>query len=129
MAFNSSSMKITMTNQVTLKNVAARCWFKISDWFTTRRYFNEDSFVSRLRYFKIKSFSFLFIASFLNFIFNLGFNYIITTITCLGLIVVRQLIDRHKVKEAYLLMLFSINLSLILLTYVAGLRRVHFLYR
>jgi signal transduction histidine kinase/ActR/RegA family two-component response regulator len=38
------------------------------------------------------------------------------------------MIDKHKVKEAYLMMLFSINLSLILLTYVAGLRSGVFLF-
>ena len=117
-----------MTNQLTIKNVASRFWFEISDWFTSTRYFNEDSFVSRLKYFQVKSFSFLFIASFLNFIGNLGFNYIITSVTCIGLIFVRYLIDRKKVKEAYLLMLCTINLSLILLTYLAGLRSGVFLF-
>jgi PAS domain S-box-containing protein len=121
-------MKITMTNQMTLKNMAARYWLRISDWFTNTRYFNEEPIVSKLRYFQIKSFSFLFIATLLNFIGNLGFNFVITSFTCLGLIVVRYLIDKYKVKKAYLLMLCSINLSLILLTYLSGLRSGVFLF-
>jgi len=117
-----------MTNQLTFKNVASKFWFEISDWFTTTRYFNEDSFVSRLRYFQVTAFCFLFIASFLNFLGNQGFNYIITSVACLGLIFVRYLIDSNRVKEAYVFMLGSINLSLIMLTYGEGLRSGVFLF-
>jgi CheY-like chemotaxis protein len=117
-----------MTNQLSLKNIASRFWFEISAWFTSSRYFNEDSFGSRLRYFQIKSFCFLFIASFLNLLGNPGFNFIITSVTCLGLIFVRYLIDSKRVKEAYILMLCTINLALILLTYVEGLRSGVFLF-
>ena len=121
-------MKVTMTNQLTLKNVAARCWLWIYDLFTSTRYFDEDNYVSKLRYFQVKSVSFLFIASFVNFLGNFGFNYIITSITCLVLLIVRYLIDKYKVQEAYLLMLCSINLSLIMLTYVDGLNSGVFLF-
>ena len=117
-----------MTNQLTIKNVASNFWFEISDWFTSTRYFNEDSFVSRLRYFQITSFSFLFIASFLNFLANLGFNYTITSISCLVLILVRYLIDNNRVKAAYLLMLIAINLALIILTIGEGLQSGVFLF-
>ena len=117
-----------MTNQLTLKNVATKIWHEISDWFTSTSYFNEDSYVSRLRYFQITSFSFLFIASFINFIGNSGFNFVITSFACIGLVVVRYLIDNNRVKEAYAIMLVSINLTLILLTWVEGLRSGVFLF-
>jgi hypothetical protein len=117
-----------MTNQVTIKHVASKLWFKISDWFTSTSYFNEDTYVSRLRYFQITSFSFLFIASFINLLGNSGFNFIITSIACIGLFFVRYLIDNNRVKEAYAIMLVSINLALILLTWVEGLRSGVFLF-
>lgn len=117
-----------MTNQITIKNAAAKFWFEISEWFTSSRYFNEDSFVSRLRYFQITAFSFLFLASFLNFIANLVFSYITTSVTCLGLIFVRYLIDNNRAKEAYALMLYAINLALIMLTFVEGLSSGAFLF-
>lgn len=113
---------------MTIKNVVARFWTEISDWFVSTRYFNEDSFVTRLRYFQITAFSFLFVASFLNFLGNFGFNYIITSVSCLGLIIVRYLIDSNRVKEAYALMLCSINLALIILTFVQGLSSGVFLF-
>ena len=92
------------------------------------RYFNEDSFVTRLRYFQITSFSFLFIASFFNFINNSVSGYIITAATCFFLIVARFLIDYRREKEAYTLMLLAINVGLILLTYSEGLRSGEFLF-
>jgi signal transduction histidine kinase len=117
-----------MTIRLTIKNVASKFWLEVSEWFTSTTYLNEDSFVSRLRYFQITSFSFLFIASFLNFLGNFGFNYIVTSVACVGLIFVRVLIDNNKVKEAYAVMLVAINLTLILLTYVEGLRSGVFLF-
>lgn len=117
-----------MTNQPTIKNVATRFWYQISDWFISTRYFNEDSMVSRLRYFQVTAFSFLFLTSFLNFLGNLVFGYIITSITCLVLIFARYLIDSNRAKEAYALMLCSINLALIVLTYAEGLSSGVFLF-
>ncbi len=126
-----------MINQVTIKDGAAkltikdgatRFWSQISDWFISTRYFNEDSFVSRLRYFQVTVFLFLFFASFLNFLGNLVFSYIITSITCLLLIFARYLIDSKRAKEAYALMLCSINLALILLTFTEGLSSGVFLF-
>lgn len=117
-----------MINQLTIKNGATRFWSQISDWFISTRYFNEDSMVSKLRYFQVTAFSFLFFTSFLNFLGNLAFSYIITSITCLGLIFARYLIDSNRAKEAYALMLCSINLALILLTYTEGLSSGVFLF-
>ncbi len=117
-----------MTNSLRIKNVASRFWYEISAWFSSTSYFNEDSYVSRLRYFQITSFSFLFIASFVNFISNSGFNYLITSVACIGLIFVRYLIDNNRVKEAYIIMLVSINIALILLTREEGLRSGAFLF-
>lgn len=117
-----------MANQLTIKNTASKFWIEISDWFTSSRYFNEDSFVSRLRYFQISVFSFLFFASFLNFLGNAVFSYIITSVTCLVLISARYLIDNNRSKEAYKLMLYSINLALIMLTFAEGLNSGVFLF-
>lgn len=117
-----------MENQLTIKNVASKFWIEVSEWFSSSRYFNEDSFVTRLRYFQITAFSFLFITSFLNFLGNLILSYTITSIACVGLIVVRYLMDSNRIKEAYALMLCSINFSLILLTYAEGLRSGVFLF-
>lgn len=124
----SISNKKPMINQLSIKNVGSRFWFEISDWFTSSRYFNEDSFVSRLRYFQISAFSFLFFASFLNFLGNAIFSYFITSVTCFVLIFARYLIDNNRSKEAYQWMLYSINLALIILTLVDGLNSGVFLF-
>lgn len=100
----------------------------MTDWFTSTRYFNEDSFVTRLRYFQIMAFVFLFVTSFLNFLNDLVASYIITSSACLVLIGVRFLLDSNKVKEAYVLMLCSVNACLILLTRVEGLHSGVFLF-
>lgn len=117
-----------MNNQKTLKTVASKFWFELSDWFVSTRYFNEDSFITRLRYFQITSFSFLFITSFFNFLGNVTSSYIITSAACLSLIVVRYLIDSERAKEAYILMLITINGTLIMLTDLEGLSSGVFLY-
>jgi CheY-like chemotaxis protein/nitrogen-specific signal transduction histidine kinase len=117
-----------MNNHLTFKRIAATAWTEISDWFSSNRYFNEDSFITRLRYFQITAFSFLFVTSFLNFLNNLVSSYIITSTVCLALIVVRFLLDSNKIKEAYALMLYSVNLGLIMLTCAEGLRSGVFLF-
>lgn len=117
-----------MKNLPAIKKIGNRVWSDVTEWFTSTRYFNEDSFVTRLRYFQIMAFVFLFITSFLNFLNDLIPSYIITSSTCLALIGVRFLLDGNKVKEAYLLMLFSLNTGLILLTRTEGLQSGVFLF-
>lgn len=117
----------TLKNQLNLTGVLSKLWQEISQWFTSTSYFNEDSFVIRLRYFQILSFSFLFVASFLNFLSNSGYGYIITSALCMALMVARFLIDGGKYKKAYVLMLTSIYAGLILLTFLEGLRSGVFL--
>ncbi len=117
-----------MNNQATLKSVASKCWFEVSDWFISTRYFNENSFVTRLRYFQITAFCFLFITSFFNFLGGIISSYAITSATCLALIGVRYLLDSNRAREAYIIMLLTINGALILLTYVEGLSSGVFLF-
>lgn len=117
-----------MNNLPPINRIGKRVWSDVTDWFTSTRYFNEDSFITRLRYFQIMAFVFLFVTSFLNFLNDLIPSYIITSSTCLCLIGVRFLLDGNKVKEAYLLMLLSLNTGLILLTYVEGLQSGVFLF-
>ncbi|MGQ0740417.1 MAG: PAS domain-containing protein [Bacteroidota bacterium] len=117
----------TMNNQLSIKNLILRYWHDVSDWFTSTSYFNEDSFITRLRYFQITSFSFLFVASFLNFLGNSGHGYIITSAVCMALIVARFLIDSNREKKAYVLMLTAIYAGLISLTLTEGLRSGIFL--
>ncbi|MEO7984100.1 MAG: ATP-binding protein [Bacteroidota bacterium] len=100
----------------------------ISDWFSSGRYFNEDSFTTRIRYFQITAFSFLFITSFINFLLRAETSYTITATACMALIAVRFLLDNSRVKAAYFLMLLSINAALILLTSLKGLHSGVFLY-
>lgn len=119
---------LTMNNLPAIKKIGNRIWSDVTDWFTSTRYFNEDSFVTRLRYFQIMAFVFLFVTSFLNFLNDLIPSYIITSSTCLSLIGVRFLLDGNKVKEAYLLMLCSLNVGLILLTRAEGLHSGVFLF-
>ena len=117
-----------MSNHVSANNIFSKFWYDITDWFTSTRYLNEDSFITRLRYFQITSFSFLFITSFAYFLGNLGASYIVTATTCMLLIFIRYLLDNKKEKEAYLLMLVCINTSIILLTAVEGIHSGVFLY-
>ncbi len=117
----------TMNNHSRIKNWPAWCWREVSEWFMSRSYFNEDSFVTRLRYFQILSFSFLFVASFLNFLCKSGYGYLITSMVCLMIMIARFLIDSGKEKQAYTLMLSSIYVGLTLLTYIEGLRSGVFL--
>lgn len=117
-----------MNRNSAVYKIADRLWTELADWFTAARYFNEDSFVTRLRYFQITAFCFLFTTSFLNFISNFGMGYVITSVACLGLIIVRYLIDTHQIRQAYYLMLGSINMALILLTYTQGLGSGVFLF-
>ncbi len=117
-----------MITKAALTKIASKFWSELSEWFSSARYFNEDAFVTRLRYFQITAFSFLFITSFLNFLGNFGTSYIITSIACFSLIIVRHLVDNNKFKEGYFLMLCSINLALVLLTCVKGLSSGVFLF-
>lgn len=117
-----------MKNQISIKAIVSRLWVELSDWFTSSRYFNEDSFVTRLRYFQITYFSFLFIASFLNFLANSGPGYIVTSTVCLSLIIARFLIDSNMEKKAYTLMLVTTYAGLISLTCVEGLSSGVFLF-
>lgn len=117
-----------MKNLKIIKETALRYWKELAEWFMATGYFNEDSFITRLRYFQISSFSILFIASFFNFINNSVSGYIITASTCLCLIIARFLIDCNREKQAYKLMLMSVNGGLILLTISEGLRSGEFLF-
>lgn len=117
-----------MTESVPVKNVLAKYWFDLSDWFSSTRYFNEDSFVTRIRYFQITAFSFLFITSFFNFLLRADRSYAVTSTACMLLIVVRFLLDSHQVKTAYYLLLLTINAVIVLLTCMEGLQTGAFLY-
>jgi signal transduction histidine kinase/CheY-like chemotaxis protein len=100
----------------------------VKDWFKSIHYFNEDSFVIRIRSFQITSFTFFLLNSFLNFLSNLVTSYIITAASCMALLIVRHLIDNGKVKQAYRLMLIAINFSVAALSYFEGLRSGAFLF-
>ena len=116
-----------MNNQLTLKNIASKIWQETSGWFSSG-YLNEDSFVTRLRYFQITAFCIFFVTSFLNFLADLASSYAITAIACVGLIAVRFLIDSNRIKAAYILLLCTVYLSLVLLTCAEGLRSGMFLF-
>ncbi len=117
-----------MNTVLTLKKNASIFCLDIKDWFSSRRYFNEDSYVSRLRYFQITAFSFLFIASFINFLLEAAASFTITATASLILIFVRFLLDNNRIKAAYFTMLLCINVALILLTSIKGLQSGVFLY-
>ena len=92
------------------------------DWFSPKRYLNEDTFTGRLRSYQTTAFVVFFIWSFLNFLSFLSYSYIITSLSCFALIFVRHLIERNKILTAYVLLLLCFNIPLILLSYVEGLR-------
>lgn len=100
----------------------------IFDWFSTSRYFNEDSFITRLRYFQITAFSIFFVTSFLNFIANSGKSYIVTAISCIILVLIRYLLDNNRVMAAYYSLLSCINIAIILLTAIEGIQSGVFLF-
>lgn len=117
-----------MTLSLPVKNVFAKFWLDLADWFSSSRYFNEDSFVTRIRYFQITAFSFLFITSFVNFLLRADNSYTVTASTCMLLIVVRYLLDSNQVKTAYYGMLIAVNGAIVLLTAREGLQSGTFLY-
>jgi CheY-like chemotaxis protein len=92
------------------------------DWFSPKKYLNEDTFTGRLRSYQTTAFVIFFIWSFLNFLSFLSYSYIITSLSCFALIFVRHLIERNKILTAYVLLLLCFNIPLILLSYVEGLR-------
>jgi CheY-like chemotaxis protein len=116
-----------MNHYLSVKTKFTGFVFDIGDWFKSIHCFNEDSFVTRVRHFQITAFSFFLLSSFLNFLTNLVTSYIITAVSCIALLVVRYLIDNDKAKEAYKLMLISINFGLAALSYSEGLRSGSFL--
>jgi signal transduction histidine kinase/CheY-like chemotaxis protein len=117
-----------MNYQLASKKVFKDFCFDVTDWFSSSRYFNEDSFITRMRYFQITSFSFLFVTSFVNFLLEAESTFFITASSSILLIVVRFLIDNNKVRAAYLTMLLCINGTLLLLTSIEGLHSGVFLY-
>jgi CheY-like chemotaxis protein/nitrogen-specific signal transduction histidine kinase len=117
-----------MNYQLATKKIFKGFYFDVTDWFSSNRYFNEDSFITRMRYFQITAFSILFVTSFINFLLTAEFCFFITATASIILIVVRFLIDNNKVRAAYLTMLLCINGALILLTSIEGLHSGVFLY-
>ncbi len=101
---------------------------ELFDWFSPKKYLNEDTFTGRLRSYQITAFVVFFIWSFLNFISYLNYSYIITSLSCFLLVFVRNLIERNKIWTAYVLLLLCFNISLILLSYVEGLRSGVYLF-
>ena len=95
---------------------------ELFDWFSPNKYLNEDTFTGRLRSYQTTAFVVFFVWSFLNFLSFLSYSYIITSLSCFSLIFVRHLIERNKIWTAYVLLLLCFNISLILLSYVEGLR-------
>lgn len=117
-----------MVNQINIKKTALKLWKELTDWFMSTQYFNEDSFTTRLRYFQIATFSYLFVASFFNFINGSVAGYVITASMCFFLIVARFLIDCNEERMAYKLILITVNAGLIMLTYSEGFHSGEFLF-
>jgi PAS domain S-box-containing protein len=117
-----------MSTTLSVRKPAFNFGKDIFDWFTASRYLNENSFITRLRYFQITAFSIFFITSFLNFIANLIISYLITAVACIILVLVRYLLDNNYVRSAYYLLLFCINLALIFLTGAEGINSGVFLF-
>src|SRR5258706_16176977 len=90
---------------------------ELFDWFSPKKYLNEDTFTGRLRSYQTTAFVVFFVWSFLNFLSFLSYSYIITSLSCFSLIFVRHLIERNKILTAYVLLLLCFNISLILLSY------------
>ncbi|MDP4263300.1 MAG: ATP-binding protein [Bacteroidota bacterium] len=107
-----------------IKNVMAEFF----NWFSPKKYLKEDAFTVRLRSYQTTAFVVFFIWSFSNFIGFLNYSYIITSFSCLALIIVRHLIERNRIGMAYGLLLLCFNVSLILLVYVEGLRSGVYLF-
>ncbi|HKC37461.1 MAG TPA: ATP-binding protein, partial [Chitinophagaceae bacterium] len=101
---------------------------ELFDWFSPKKYLNEDTFTGRLRSYQTTAFVVFFVWSFLNFLSFLSYSYIITSLSCFFLIFVRHLIERNKTWTAYVLLLLCFNLSLTLLSYVEGLRSGVYLF-
>jgi K+-sensing histidine kinase KdpD/CheY-like chemotaxis protein len=117
-----------MSDTLTVKKSAFISGRDIFDWFSTSRYFNEDSFITRLRYFQITAFSIFFVTSFLNFIGNSGKSYVVTAISCIILVLIRYLLDNNKIMAAYYTLLICINLAIILLSAIEGTQSGVFLF-
>src|SRR5882757_1820758 len=101
---------------------------ELLDWFSPKKYLNEDTFTGRLRSYQTTAFVVFFIWSFLNFLGFFTYSYIITSCSCVLLIFARHLIERNKIGLAYGLLLLCFNISLILLVYVEGLRSGVYLF-
>lgn len=94
---------------------------ELLDWFSPDKYLGGDTFAARLRSYQTTAFVIFFACSFFNFLSFFTYSYIITSISCFILIVVRHFIERNKLHTAYTLLLLCFNISLILLVYVEGL--------
>ena len=101
---------------------------ELFNWFSPTKYLNEDTFTGRLRSYQTTAFVVFFVCSFLNFLTFLSYSYVITSLSCFFLIFVRHLIERNKIWTAYVLLLLCFNISLILLSYVEGLRSGVYLF-
>ncbi|HEY6502820.1 MAG TPA: ATP-binding protein [Chitinophagaceae bacterium] len=94
---------------------------ELFDWFSPDKYLGGDSFEGRLRSYQTTAFVVFFICSFVNFLCLLHYSYIITSVSCFYLILVRHILERNKPRTAYALLLLCFNISLILLVYAEGL--------
>ncbi|MBL7737748.1 MAG: response regulator [Chitinophagaceae bacterium] len=101
---------------------------ELLEWFLAKRYLNEDVFTARLRSYKTTAFVVFFFWSFLNFVTGLIYSYLVTSVSCVLIVFVGWLIDRGRVKSAYVLLLACFNASLIMLACVEGLRSGIYLY-
>jgi PAS domain S-box-containing protein len=101
---------------------------ELFDWFSPDKYLNGDSFSARLRSYQTTAFVVFFVCSFLNFLSFFGYSYVVTSLSCFCLIVVRHFIERNKLKTAYALLLLCFNISLVLLVYIEGIRSGVFLF-